>query len=104
MDSPNWYDLITILISRRGHNMNRSKAEEITGILREEILRGQYRAGERLPAERDLAARFEANRGAVREAIKKLEQLGIVDVKPGCVRIVADEDATLEVLVHIMDL
>ena len=84
--------------------MNGSRAEEITGILREEILRGQYRAGERLPSERDLAARFEANRGAVREAIKKLEQLGIVDVKPGGVRIVPVEDATLEVLGHMMDL
>jgi len=84
--------------------MNGSKAEEITCILREEILRGQYRAGERLPSERDLAARFEANRGAVREAIKKLEQLGILDVKPGGVRIVPVEDATLEVLGHMMDL
>lgn len=84
--------------------MSHSKAEEITDILRDEILRGQYRAGERLPSERDLSARFEANRGAVREAIKKLEQLGIVDVKPGGVRIVATEDATLEVLGHLMDL
>jgi GntR family transcriptional repressor for pyruvate dehydrogenase complex len=84
--------------------MSQSKAEEITDILREEILRGQYRAGERLPSERDLSARFEANRGSVREATKKLEQLGIVDVKPGGVRIVPIEDATLEVLGHLMDL
>ncbi len=84
--------------------MSRSKAEEITHILREEILRGQYRAGERLPSERDLSARFDANRGAVREAIKKLEQLGIAEVKPGGVRIVPIEDATLEVLGYLMDL
>jgi len=81
-----------------------SRVEEITGILREEILRGQYRPGERLPSERDLASRFETNRGAVREAIKKLEQLGIAEVKPGGVRIVPIEDATLEVLGHLMDL
>ena len=84
--------------------MARSKVEERTSILREEILRGQYRAGVRLPSERDLAARFEANRGAVREAIKKLEQLGIAEVKPGGVRIVPIEDATLDVRGHIMDL
>lgn len=84
--------------------MSSCRAEEITDILRDEILRGQYRAGERLPSERDLSARFEANRGTVREAIKKLEQLGIVDVKPGGVRIVPIEDATLEVLGHLMDL
>ena len=81
-----------------------SKVAEITSTLRDEILRGQYRAGERLPSERDLAARFEANRGAVRESIKKLEQLGIAEVKPGGVRIVPIEDATLEVLGHIIDL
>ncbi len=81
-----------------------SRAEEISAILREEILRGQYRAGERLPSERDLAARFEANRGAVREAIKKLEQMGIADVTPGGVRVVPIEEATLDVLGHIIDL
>ncbi|XOV88990.1 MAG: FadR/GntR family transcriptional regulator [Pseudomonadota bacterium] len=81
-----------------------SRAEEISATLREEILRGQYRAGERLPSERDLAARFEANRGAVREAIKKLEQMGIADVTPGGVRVVPVEEATLDVLGHIIDL
>jgi DNA-binding FadR family transcriptional regulator len=84
--------------------MTQSKVDEIVGVLREDILRGQYRAGERLPSERDLAVRFESNRGAVREAVKKLEQLGIAEVKPGGVRIVPIEDATLEVLGHIMDL
>jgi DNA-binding FadR family transcriptional regulator len=84
--------------------MSHSKAEEISDILRDEILRGQYRAGERLPSERDLSARFEANRGAIREAIKKLEQLGIADVQPGGVRIVPIKDATLEVIGHLMDL
>ena len=59
--------------------MAQSKAEDIFGVLRSEILIGQYRSGERLPSERDLAARFESNRGLIREAIKKLEQLGIVE-------------------------
>ena len=66
-----------------------SKAEEIIAVLRSEILRGQYRPGERLPSERDLAARFESNRGVIREAIKKLEQLGIVAVAPGGVRVLS---------------
>ncbi|HJN50562.1 MAG: GntR family transcriptional regulator [Pseudomonadales bacterium] len=83
---------------------NVSRAAEITGVLRDEILRGQYRSGERLPSERDLAARFLANRGAVREALKKLEQLGIAAIHPGGVRVVPIEDSTLEVLGHILDL
>lgn len=81
-----------------------SKVEEITGILRTEILRGQYRAGERLPSERDLSARFDANRGAVREVFKKLEQLGIIEVTPGGVRVLPVEEATLEVLGFLLDL
>ena len=65
---------------------------------------GQYRPGERLPSERDLAARFESNRGAIRESIKKLEQLGIVAVAPGGVRFLPVEEATLEVLGYLLEL
>ena len=81
-----------------------SRSDEIAEVLRTEILRGQYRPGERLPSERDLAARFGTNRGAIREAIKKLEQLGIVDVTPGGVRVLPVENASLEVLGHLLDL
>ena len=49
-------------------------AEAIVRELRDEILGGRYRPGERLPSERDLAARIGANRGSIREALKKLEQ------------------------------
>jgi DNA-binding FadR family transcriptional regulator len=82
----------------------KTKAEEITAILRDEILTGQYRPGERMPSERDLAARFEANRGAVRESLKKLEQLGIACITPGGVRVVPVEEASLAVLGPIVDL
>jgi DNA-binding FadR family transcriptional regulator len=81
---------------------NLSRAAEISDVLREEILRGQYRPGERLPSERDLASRFAANRGAVREALKQLEQLGIAAIHPGGVRVVPIGEATLEVLGHIL--
>jgi DNA-binding FadR family transcriptional regulator len=81
-----------------------SRTDEVTDTLRTEILRGQYRAGERLPSERELAARFEANRGVIREAIKKLEQLGIVAVNPGGVRIQPLEEATLDILGHLLEL
>jgi DNA-binding FadR family transcriptional regulator len=57
-----------------------SKHEEIAAGLIQDILTGRYRVGERLPSERDLAGRFDANRGSVREAMKKLEQIGLADV------------------------
>ena len=83
---------------------SKSRAEEICDILRDEILCGQYRPGERLPSERDLAVRFNTNRGAVRESLKKLEQLGIAAIKPGGVRVVAVKEASLSILGPLLDL
>ncbi len=57
--------------------------EEIVGQLQERILHGELPAGSRLPAERDLAQALGVNRGTVREAIKKLEMLGLVEIRHG---------------------
>ena len=75
-----------------------SKHDQIAGSLIEDILSGRYRPTERLPSERDLSARFDANRGAVREAMKKLEQIGLAEVQPGGARVKQAEEATLDVL------
>ncbi len=84
--------------------MSISRTEEVTLILQDEILRGQYRPGERLPSERDVATRFETSRGTVREAFKRLDQLGIASVQPGGARVVAVEECTLDVLGPLLDL
>ena len=81
-----------------------SKVDEILSVLRTEILSGQYRPGERMPSERDLATRFGSNRGAIREVLKKLEQLGIIEVNPGGVRVVPVEQATLDVVRYLLEL
>ena len=78
------------------------KHEEIADSLTQDILCGQYRIGERLPSERDLAARFDANRGAVREAMKKLEQLGIANIQPGGARVAPLNEASLDVIGHLL--
>ena len=78
-----------------------SKHEEIAAGLIQDILTGRYRVGERLPSERDLASRFDANRGSVREAMKKLEQIGLADVQPGGARVKNKEEASLEVIGQI---
>src|SRR4051812_46779495 len=51
--------------------------------IREAILSGGVPQGERLPNERDLAERFEVGRPTVREALRSLEALGIVEIRPG---------------------
>ena len=78
------------------------KHDEIADCLTRDILVGQYRIGERLPSERDLAARFDASRGAVREAMKKLEHLGIANIQPGGARVVPLSEASLDVVGHML--
>ena len=58
-------------------------AEEIAGQLRSLILTGHYAVGERLPPERDLAKTLGVNRASLREALKKLEHLGLVKIRQG---------------------
>lgn len=57
--------------------------EEILGQFEEAITAGHLSAGDRLPSERELAARFEVARTSVREALRVLEALGIVRVRRG---------------------
>jgi len=57
--------------------------EDVAEQLRDAILDGHLQAGEKLPPERELAARFGVNRTSVREAIKVLEGLGLVAVRQG---------------------
>ena len=78
------------------------KHDQIAGSLIQDILSGQYRVSERLPSERDLATRFDANRGAVREAMKKLEQIGLAQVQPGGARVRPTDEASLEVIGHLL--
>ncbi|MDH3421071.1 MAG: GntR family transcriptional regulator [Gammaproteobacteria bacterium] len=76
----------------------RTRSETIAAELRDDILRGQYRPGERLPSERDLAARHATSRGTVREAVKRLDQLGLADIQPGGARAAAVQGCSLDVL------
>ena len=47
------------------------------------ILDGQVRAGEKLPAERELCEMFQTSRGTLREAFRVLEQKGLIEIKLG---------------------
>ena len=78
------------------------KHDQIAGALIHDILAGRYRVSERLPSERDLAGRFDANRGAVREAMKKLEQIGLAEIQPGGARVKSTQEASLDVIGHML--
>lgn len=57
--------------------------EQIAAQIEQVILSGELRSGDRLPTERELAVQFGASRTAVREAMKLLEQKGLVEMRPG---------------------
>ena len=57
--------------------------EEVVGQLRRLIEAGKVKAGDRLPSERELAEAFRVSRSSVREAIKTLENEGLVATRAG---------------------
>ena len=54
-------------------------AEQIQGL----IARGVLKPGDRLPPERDLVSKFGVGRGSIRDAIRTLEVMGIVEPRQG---------------------
>ena len=57
--------------------------EDVVDQIQEAIIRGHLKAGTRLPAERELKDMFEASRGTLREALRVLEQRGLISIKTG---------------------
>lgn len=53
------------------------------------IQQGHYRTGEQLPSEQSLAARFGVSRATIREALKIMEEEGLILCRHGVGRIVA---------------
>lgn len=64
--------------------IERSKLRDVVADrLKTFIVDGNLKAGDRLPTEAELAAKFGVSRLSLREATKSLEFLGIVEAKPG---------------------
>ena len=92
--------------------IHKTLRQEVADAIRERILNGEFKEGERL-IEQDIAAMLGVSRGPVREALRQIEQEGMVEYTShiGCsVRGLSDEEiyeiymlrANLEMLaVHI---
>lgn len=64
--------------------------EEVANQIRERIRLEQWRAGERLPAEGELAKEFDVSRSTVREAVRSLQMSGLLRSRAGAGTYVAE--------------
>lgn len=64
--------------------------EDVANRIQERVRSEQWRAGDRLPAEADLAREFDVSRSTIREAVRSLQMAGILRSKAGSGTYVAD--------------
>src|SRR5438105_9191390 len=57
--------------------------QEIVRQVKQMIGEGRLKSGDQLPPERDLAEKFVVSRASVREALRALKSLGLVEIRPG---------------------
>jgi GntR family transcriptional repressor for pyruvate dehydrogenase complex len=94
-----WYDQFTTMTTFAAVR-KQSLSETVYRQLHDKIVRQELKAGAELPSERELALTLGVNRGALREAIKRLQQAGLVAVRHGGNHVVLDylEEGGLELL------
>jgi GntR family transcriptional regulator, transcriptional repressor for pyruvate dehydrogenase complex len=61
----------------------RRYSDQVVDSLKAEILSNRFAVGDRLPGEKDLTEAFKVSRTVVREAIRALEEAGLVEIKKG---------------------
>lgn len=57
--------------------------EDIVAQIQDAVLTGRLNEGDRLPGERELCVTFGVSRSTLREGLRWLEALGVVDIRPG---------------------
>ncbi|HUV59186.1 MAG TPA: FadR/GntR family transcriptional regulator [Desulfatiglandales bacterium] len=57
--------------------------QDVVDQIQEAILQGRLKAGSKLPPERELIYTFKTSRGTLREALRVLEQKGLITIKTG---------------------
>src|ERR1700704_6314862 len=79
-------------------------SDQVFGTLLEAVLSGGYAAGGEAATQRALAADLGVTMSSLREALKRLEQMGLVDVRHGDAMRVRDwrEHGGLDVIAHLL--
>jgi DNA-binding FadR family transcriptional regulator len=73
-------------------------SEEVFKQLKRAVLSSDFKAGDRLPPERELAEQFQVSRIAIREAVRALENSGFVEIRQGAAGGAYVTDLTFEQL------
>lgn len=81
-----------------------TRAGQVAEALKRRILSGAYRPGDKLPPEPTLAAELDVNRFTVREALTRLEQLRLIERRPGAGTLVLDysQHASVDVIEYLV--
>jgi GntR family transcriptional repressor for pyruvate dehydrogenase complex len=94
-------------LSERGRQMPKFRpirqfriSEGVIEQLKQSILLGDFKTGDKLPAERDLAEEFQVSRVAIREALRTLEKSGFIVTRQGVTGGAYVTDLTFE---HLAD-
>ena len=70
------------------------KTQDLQGLIQEQlklyIIENEMKSGDPFPTEYNLAEKLGISRTAIREALKKLETLGIIEVRPGVGRFIRE--------------
>lgn len=64
--------------------------EQVAEMIENQIIRGEFRVGDRLPTEYELASTYKVSRTVIREAMKVLKEKGWVETRSGRGTIVVD--------------
>jgi DNA-binding FadR family transcriptional regulator len=70
----------------------KSLSEIVAGKLAAQVLDGTYKSGYQLPAERDLIKQFGISRSTLREALKALEEINLIESRHGVGWFISDLD------------
>ena len=57
--------------------------QDVVNQIQDAVLDGRLKVGDVLPPERDLKAMFDTSRGTLREALRVLEERGLIEIKLG---------------------
>lgn len=68
--------------------------DDIIEIIKQSLITDELTPGQRLPSETDLMEQFGVSRNSLREAIKMLEALGVVDIRRGDGTYIASESSS----------